>query len=904
MSTTTFDEFFKTATGGDAPFPFQRDFAQRLPELVRVPTGLGKTAMVIAGWLWRRFGGDDQLRALTPRRLVYCLPMRVLVEQTRDSALDWLDSSGLLAGVVGRHAPQGGHRGKIKPETYIWSHNEVGRVGVHVLMGGDETDDWDIHPEREAIIVGTQDMLVSRALNRGYAASRSRWPIQFGLLNTDCLWIFDEIQLMGAALATSAQLEAFRRTLPREATGRTKHGHGCRSVWMSATMQRDWLGTVDFEPCLKHATELSFDFEEEIKAVSLDDGARKILEDRWKAKKPLSKTKAGVSEPDKLAEEIVGSHKRGTRTIVVVNTVRRACELRDRIANQWGSGVDQLVLLHSRFRPGDRENAVKQALGDPPPKGTIVVSTQVIEAGVDVSATTLFTELAPWASLVQRFGRCNRRGEANEDAVVRLIDVPDEEAAPYDKADLRTARTNLREVEKQGVGLEQLEAHIKRLGNDEKGELFKFEHVQVIRRKDLIDLFDTTPDLAGNDIDIDRFVRDVEESDVRVFWREWSGGKPPEDKAWRRVWRDELCSAPIGSKLTPGFADFAHKHRGKVWRWDYLNGNWSQPELIRPGQVYLVHVDAGGYSPQRGWGGDGKFEALGPRQATSLNDDEYDDDGLSKTDRWQTIAEHTDEVCREMDSILKAVAVAADLAESECEALRTATRWHDWGKAHDKFQVKIDDGQGLMTGRGSQGNAKRRQQRPAEWASCRVVGKAPGERQDREGTVVRPGFWTRVGVRDGGRRYFRHELASALAVLQRPHDSLQSLKDELCDLVAYLVASHHGKVRLSIRSLPNEMRPRDSKGRPQPDRRFARGVWDDDELPATELGGGVTAPPVRLSLEPMELGLCEHEPFAGQPSWAERMIGLRDRIGPFRLAHLEAILRAADMRASKKAGDS
>ena len=41
----------------------------------------------------------------------------------------------------------------------------------------------------------------------------------------------------------------------------------------------------------------------------------------------------------------------------------------------------------------------------------IIVATQVVEAGVDISSRTLITELAPWASIVQRIGRCNRTGD-------------------------------------------------------------------------------------------------------------------------------------------------------------------------------------------------------------------------------------------------------------------------------------------------------------------------------------------------------------------------------------------------------------------------------------------------------------------------------------------------------------
>jgi CRISPR-associated endonuclease/helicase Cas3 len=46
---------------------------------INIPTGLGKTAAIVVAWLWNRVQHQDPK---WPRRLVYCLPMRTLVEQT------------------------------------------------------------------------------------------------------------------------------------------------------------------------------------------------------------------------------------------------------------------------------------------------------------------------------------------------------------------------------------------------------------------------------------------------------------------------------------------------------------------------------------------------------------------------------------------------------------------------------------------------------------------------------------------------------------------------------------------------------------------------------------------------------------------------------------------------------
>ena len=91
MNSTIFRTFFEAATD-HPPFDYQTTLAAH-PQceslLINIPTGLGKTAAVVFAWLWNRVGRsiDSQPSPINspawPRRLVYCLPMRTLVEQTR-----------------------------------------------------------------------------------------------------------------------------------------------------------------------------------------------------------------------------------------------------------------------------------------------------------------------------------------------------------------------------------------------------------------------------------------------------------------------------------------------------------------------------------------------------------------------------------------------------------------------------------------------------------------------------------------------------------------------------------------------------------------------------------------------------------------------------------------------------
>lgn len=795
---SSFTDVFQVATtppGEPArlPYPYQVNLAcgEALPDVLDVPTGLGKTEAVVLAWLWRRHFADEAIRTRTPRRLVWCLPMRVLVEQTRDRIRDMLSRLGLLAEAPGGQG-----------------------IAVSVLMGGEDDDRFDLWPERDAVLVGTQDLLLSRALNRGWGLSRFRWPAQAGLLNGDALWVLDEVQLMGNGLPSTLQLDAFRR--------RWGGAGPAASLWMSATVEPERLTTVDAPP------------PERVLSVrdSGPDAASEPVRRLLHAQKPLTWDTAPGSVRDRAAAVAKG-HRPGTLTLVVVNTVDRACVLFDELRRLHPEGTD-LRLAHSRFRPAERRAWMSEFLSANammPDGGRILVSTQVVEAGVDLSAATLFTEQAPWASLVQRFGRCNRRGEFGAEVpggpasvVVWAVDEPH----PYDQGDLDSARLRLERLVDVGP------ASLGTIPPD--GAAVRWPG-PVLRRKDMLDLFDTTPDLTGNDVDVQPFVREGHDADVALFWR--SEGPNPEGALESGPLRDELCPVPVGLAR-----DLVKKSgRKNAFLYDAAEGIWKGcgDSDVRPGREILILASAGGYDPSVGFTGVAKRPVpVVPRSETPGRPESHGDDRTS-TASWQSIADHSDRVVRAVVAICR----ACGTDQQTTEVLKHAARWHDRGKAHPAFQARIPE-----------------VARPDDWKARHDVAKAPD------------GAWTRAS----GRPHLRHELASALAALDAGER----------DLVAFLVATHHGKVRLTLRSLPSEPPPADGISR------ICRGIHDGDRLPAVDLGGGQEAPEVTLALHPMEMGLGPD----GHRSWADRMLSLRDDEGIWRLLWLEAILRAADGRAS------
>ncbi len=810
-----FCDFFKRATG-KAPYAYQRRLAEQdWPEVLIAPTGLGKTAAVVLSWLWHRRNASEA----TPRRLVYCLPMRTLVEQTEKNVGTWLQR--LAHAGLADHLPDDN--------------------SVHVLIGGMEKRAdrvrWDEAPEQPAILIGTQDMLLSRALMRGYASGRARWPVEFALLHNDVQWVFDEVQLMGAGLPTSVQLEAFR--------SRLKSALPSRSLWVSATLDPNWLKTVDFD-----VPQNVLCVPANVPQDEASPDVRRLIE----AAKPLSKASIAPSGEKKadiesyirsFADLLRNTRVPGQRSLAIVNTVERARMLYESLLKSEMAAGD-LILVHSRFRPGDRRVQMERLLAD---REEIVIATQAIEAGVDISSAVLFTELAPWPSLVQRFGRVNRCGEWTDagGAHVYWIDLPAEFAPPYDARELVTARSRLAAL-----------SNVAPVHLGHPGELAPAR--RVIRQKDLIDLFDTDPDLTGFDVDISPYVRDADDTDVRVFWRELGQLQREAVTEPPRPSREELCAVSLGrarewvkalsKRKTVVYVPDPQWRKGQRQRPGVPPGWQPLDEQPWPGLTLLVDVGAGGYESRLGFVGDAARDPVEPLRGAPLPDptetNHVDGDPESASFRQAvSLAGHTAHVFAKTTELCAALA----LAHEEKDCLLRAARWHDVGKAHAVFQETM----------------LRSIRNPASFVDILL---AKGEDDD---------------VRHS-RPYFRHELASALGFLAHKNWGRDA------DFVAYLIAAHHGKVRMSLRALPSEQRPTGQ----QADMRFARGIWESDPLPVVDLGGGVSFEGGPLLLSIMEIG----EDQVTGASWAERTHALLDQYGPFRLAWFEALLRIADWRAS------
>lgn len=395
-------------------YPYQVRVAQRLRNgtsvLLQAPTGAGKTLAAL--WPFLEAWDRDDPEAF-PRQAIYTVPMRVLANQ-------------FLA------------------ETHRLIRRLVTPVLPQVTI---QTGEQPLDPEfRGDLVFATLDQTLSSLLGVPYSLSTSRSNLNAGAVLGSYL-IFDEFHLFPYE-ATLTVLQLLRHI-----------GRIAPFVLMTATFSSTLLQRVaDLLRASGVNVETLVVSPEEARAIATRDHRppkeRRFYVEDAPLVDPLNETHQ--------AHSILDRHNR--RSLVVLNTVGRAQTLYEALLaagargvpfsslvtreeyesalqaslhikkqekdpqNPWTPLIERVreyllehadvpwvMLLHSRFEAKHRrfkEELLRALWG---PKGLqaeqpslIVVATQVVEVGLDISAEVLHTESAPAAAVLQRAGRCAR----------------------------------------------------------------------------------------------------------------------------------------------------------------------------------------------------------------------------------------------------------------------------------------------------------------------------------------------------------------------------------------------------------------------------------------------------------------------------------------------------------------
>ena len=405
LGTADFAVFYQ-AVHGHGPFPWQEGLVADVlasrcwPELVDVPTGLGKTSMLdVAVFVAAATAHVPGAHRLGRRRCFFVVDRRIVVDEAYDHART-------IADAVKNAAGRGDTVGRVATALRSYAPTARGELLPVTRMRGGTTwaAAWLDRPDRPGIVLGTVDQVGSRLLFRGYGVSDRRRPIDAALVGTDALVLVDEAHQATALLKTVAAAQ------DRDELGIPLPG--------SSVVQLSATGAP---------TSNTFVFDVDAHRPHPVAGRRLTAAKRLTTRQATPKT-CGKVLMDTVVEHLgalaeVADTANAPTAVVVCNTVDRArlvhTQLQKVLAVR-GSVEAECALLIGRTRPLDRPTVQRDVLDrfgtgrHPSSRAAVLVATQTVEIGINLDADILVSESASWDALVQRLGRLNRLGEFTE----------------------------------------------------------------------------------------------------------------------------------------------------------------------------------------------------------------------------------------------------------------------------------------------------------------------------------------------------------------------------------------------------------------------------------------------------------------------------------------------------------
>lgn len=843
MNERQFSQAFSALTDNpQGHFPWQWAWYQYLADgefdriaTTTLPTGLGKT-LVMGVWLIAL--ANDQ-KGVVPRRLVYVVNRRTVVDQSTDVAEELRNNLNE------------------KPELAELK-KKLGTLGISTLRGQfADNREWSADPSQPAIIVGTVDMIGSRLLFSGYGVGFKAKPLHAGFLGQDVVLVHDEAHLEPAFQELLIAIEREQK--------RCNELAAFRVVELSATSR----GEKAFE-----LTDADYEHHEVRKRIH---AAKNLnlhpIEDE---KKETAEKLVNLARAHKDSGKAILVFARNVETVNAVTVaLLKDKQLIGRVKQLTGTlrGLerDELVdeTVFKRFLPNSSGGE----------ETVYLICTSAGEVGVNISADHLVCDLSLFDSMAQRFGRVNRFGLATDtriDIVHPSSLGKDGKMDPVSRARMRTLEL-LRSLKGDGSP-----AALAELSLEDRREAFSPQPTILASSSILFDAwaFTTIRDKLPGRPPVAPYlhgVSDYEPPETHVAWREevWELNQvfandlerkqfqrfaeglledyplklhellrdrtdrilsllkklkaPPETPVWLQSDEGKIEAATLGEIVErdkEALADMTvilPPQAGGLEPTGFLTGAEYDPAFEKY-DVADQWQDKRGLLRKRQWHDENR--PLGMKLERTIPFANSDDEDAEVTRVWYwfvrlpeapsakslrtyDLEPHLNDAAAFAQGIVELLPLPADIKR----AVVIAARFHDLGKRRKVWQQGI-------------GNSQYPQQ-----------------------------VWAKSGRRvAAGKEHslYRHEFGSLLDI--RDESDFQSLSPELQDLALHLIAAHHGR------------------GRPH---------FSVDEAFDLERGDGECA------------SLVEEV--------ARRYARLQRKFGRWGLAYLESLVRAADILASRRA---
>lgn len=361
-----------------------------------VPTGGGKTLASLGFALNHIAHHNTNLTegALPLRRIIIVIPYLNIIQQTSRELMDVFAHTDADPLILEHHSQAS------DPE---------------IKDAKNDADGWDKERSlRQLAAENWEAPIIVTTSVQFFDSLFSRRPADARKLHNLCqsVVIFDEVQSLPPLLLQPI-LDALTELTSLE------RPYGCSLVLCTAT-----------QPALKRSDDLPFGFERvsEINTAAADH-FRQLERVTYRG---LSKDTAPAAlTNDALANAMLAAPRQ--QALAILNTRKQARSLFDSLRGKAGTGTplaSAVFHLSTWMYPEHRKRVLREVerrLGAGEP--CLLVSTQCIEAGVDVDFPAVWRAFGPYDSIVQAAGRCNRHGSRSKSESIVTVFIPADDSS-------------------------------------------------------------------------------------------------------------------------------------------------------------------------------------------------------------------------------------------------------------------------------------------------------------------------------------------------------------------------------------------------------------------------------------------------------------------------------------------